>query len=116
MSSLTFKALIDGVRFDPKKGALKIQLIAASHVSMDKLTTLGPSDESIRVTLESEQTEIETFPLVPGTSVAIKGGEKWLKKAADVLWADGTVEAEEEEGRIITEFSIEKEPSEDGEE
>ena len=58
MSSITFKALIDGVHFDPKKGTVKIQLIAASHVSIDKLTTLGPRDESVQVTLESAQTKI----------------------------------------------------------
>ena len=65
MSTLTFKALIDAVRFDPKKGVLKISLTAATHVSMDQLTTLGPGDENIQVTLESAQTEISTYPLVP---------------------------------------------------
>jgi len=114
MSSLTFKALIDGVHFDPKKGALKIQLIATSHVSMDKLTTIGPHDESIRVILESEQTKIDAIPLVPSASVAIKGGEKWLKNAADVLGADSTGDAgeAEEEGHIILNPPTEKEPSE----
>jgi hypothetical protein len=65
MSTITFKALIDGVHFDPKKGVVKIQLIAGSHVSMDKLVRLGPSDENITVILQSPQTEIDAFPLDP---------------------------------------------------
>ena len=36
-------------------------LIATSHVSLDELTTLSPKDESIHVTLESEQTKIGIF-------------------------------------------------------
>lgn len=63
--SLTFKAIIDGVHIDPKKGTVKIQLVATSSVSLDKLTTLSPKDESIHVTLESEQTKIDVFPLTP---------------------------------------------------
>ena len=59
MSLLTFKALIDGVHLDPKKGIVKIQLVASSHdLSMDKLTSLGPADESVKITLESAQTII----------------------------------------------------------
>lgn len=65
MSSITFNALIGSVHYDLKKGAVKINLIAASHVSMDRLTSLGPSDESIQVTLESAQTEIEVFEPTP---------------------------------------------------
>lgn len=57
LEALTFRALIDGVHYDPKKGLVKIQLIA-NHVSLDKLTSLGPQDESIQVTLESLQTII----------------------------------------------------------
>ena len=63
MSSVTFKALIDGVHFDPKKGTVKIQLVVSSHVSIDKLTTLGPGDETVRVTLDSPQTKIEDVGL-----------------------------------------------------
>lgn len=63
MASITFHALIDGVHFDPKKGSVKIQLIGASHVSLDELTTLSPKDESIQVTLESEQTKLDVSPL-----------------------------------------------------
>jgi len=97
MSSLTFNALIDGVHFDPKKGAVKIQLIAASHVSMDKLTSLGPADESVRITLESAQTKI-TQALSPEVNVSLKeGGEEWLKKAADELRGKDAVEGDEDE-------------------
>ena len=89
MRSLTFKALIDGVHFDPKKGALKIQLIATSHVSMDELTSLGPADESVRITLEGAQTKIDVFPLVPG--------------------AEAAPEEEKDEDRIVTpEFPLSK--------
>jgi len=63
MNTLTFKARIDGLHFDPKKGVLKIQLTAVTHVSLDKITTLGPSDEVIQFTLESEQTKIDVLPL-----------------------------------------------------
>ena len=85
MRSLTFKALIDGVHFDPKKGAVKIQLIATSHVSMDGLTSLGPADESVRITLEGAQTKITDV----GDSIALspearEQGEKWLEEVADV--------------------------------
>lgn len=110
MSALTFKAVIGGVHFDPKKGIAKIQLEATSYVSLDALTTLQPQDESIRVTLESEQTTIEDFALVheeaaknlakfvatgiePATtdiSIGEEGGE-WLKKAADKLREPGEV-------------------------
>lgn len=74
MSPLTFKAVISGVHFDPKKGILKIQLEATSYVSMDKLTSLGPQDESIRITLESEQTKII------GVEDTITLGEKGAKR------------------------------------
>lgn len=63
---MKFKALIDGVHFDPKKGTVKIALVATLHdVSLDELATIGPKDESIRVALESEQTRIEASPLTP---------------------------------------------------
>ena len=112
MSSLTFKALIDGVHFDPKKGAVKIQLIATSHVSMDGLTSLGPADESVRITLESAQTKIEVFPLVPeaegdkielNQKVTLGGGksEEWLKEAAEKI-----AEREKAEGESIAEFPL----------
>jgi hypothetical protein len=44
---MKFKALIDGVHFDAKKGSVKIVLVGASHVSLDELTTLSPKDDSI---------------------------------------------------------------------
>lgn len=72
---MKFKAFIDGVHFDPKKGAVKIVLVATSYVSMDELTTVGPKDESIWVTLESEQTKLEVFPLTP-TGVAVEPGSR----------------------------------------
>jgi hypothetical protein len=75
---MKFKALIDGVHFDPKKGAVKIVLIGASHVSLDELTTIAPKDESILVTLESEQTKI------------------------GVIFNHGTIEMEENAGLQIT--------------
>ena len=84
---MKFKALIDGVHFDPKKGSVKIVLVGASHVSLDELTTLSPKDETIQVTLESEQTKIEVFPLAP-TGVAVEPGSR--------------EERELEEGRIIS--------------
>lgn len=87
MSSITFKALIDGVHFDPKKGTVKIPLVATSYVSMDKLVTLGPQDESVRVTLESEQTEIESFPLVPPTLGEEEADKR--KEAAERLSKEG---------------------------
>ena len=58
MSSITFKALIDAVHVDPKKGVVKIQLIAGEAVSIDSLMALGPTDENIKVTLENAQTKI----------------------------------------------------------
>jgi hypothetical protein len=102
MSSLTFKAVIGAVHFDPKKGIVKIQLEATSYVSLDELTSLGPQDESIRITLESEQTRIDEHPLAPtegepATTDAAgldEEGAEWLKKAADKL---------EEPGRVVDE-------------
>lgn len=82
MSSLTFKAGIDGVHFDPKKGAVKITLIGASHVSLDHLTTLGSKDESVQVTLEREQTKIVD---VGDPIVLDQKGAGWLKNAAREL-------------------------------
>lgn len=121
MSSLTFKALIDGVHFDPKKGAVKISLIATSHVSMDKLTSLGPADESVRIILESAQTKItdvgDAIALSPEAKEAPEEGENWLEKAADELRGKDAVEgveeepldqveADEDEDRIATEFPL----------
>ena len=97
MSALTFNALIGPVNFDPKKGAMKITLIAASHVSMDKLTSLGPADESVKITLESAQTKITGSPLVPGAEVVLEGGEEWLKKAAEELRGEDAEEADNDE-------------------
>ena len=99
MSSLTFKALIGAVHVDPKKGTVKIQLEATSYVSLDELTTLGPRDESVQITLESEQTRIDVFPLVPtegepATPDAVGIDEEeaeWLKKAVDKLEEPGEV-------------------------
>jgi hypothetical protein len=93
MSKLTFKAVIGGVHFDPKKGTVKIQLEATSYVSLDELTTLGPQDESIRITLESEQTRIDEHPHAPtegdpatpdAVGIDEEGAER-LKKAAEEL-------------------------------
>ncbi|AJP62046.1 hypothetical protein [ANMV-1 virus] len=101
MSTITFKALIDGVHFDPKKGVVKIQLIAGSHVSIDKLVRLGPGDENITVVLQSPQTEIDVFPLVPDASVGggpitiDEEGAKKLEEAARKL-RDVTDNKEEE--------------------
>lgn len=85
---MKFKALIDGVHFDPKKGAVKIALVAASHVSLDELTTLSPNDEPVLVTLESKQTKIEVFPLVPDDGDSITLDEEAaakLRAAAEQL-------------------------------
>lgn len=99
MSTLTFKAVIGGVHFDPKKGSVKIQLEATSYVSLDDLTTLGPRDESVRITIESPQSRlaVEAFPLVPkigdpATPDVAKLDEdsvKWLERAADELREPG---------------------------
>lgn len=105
MSSLRFKAVICGVHFDPKKGTVKIQLEATSYVSLDELTSLGPREEkeSIQITLESEQSKIDAFPLVPtegdpATSDAVgidEEGAEWLKKAAERLRDEPDAEGEE---------------------
>ena len=115
MSSVTFKALIDGVHFDPKKGVVKIQLIATSHVSMDKLTSLGPADESVRITLEGAQTKItdveDSIALSPE---AREQGEKRLEEVADVS-------PQNKEDQITSEFPLsgaegDKDEGEEGEE
>jgi len=110
---MKFEALIDSVHFDKKKGAVKIVLVGASHVSLDELTTLSPKDETIQVTLESEQTRIEVFPLRPN-GVAIEPGSREerelgapitlgeeeavkLKEAADQLRAGTEVDSPLEE-------------------
>jgi predicted aconitase len=102
---MKFKALIDGVHFDPKKGTVKIVLIGASHVSLDELTTIAPKDESILVTLESEQTKIEVFSLLEpgsleerdvGLPIRLEGEEaaERLKDAAERL-REGDVDVDE---------------------
>ena len=89
MTSIIFKALLDSVRFDKKKGEVKIQLICASHVSLDTLTTIAPTDEPIKVTLESAQTKIEVFPIAPevGDPITLEGeaAAPLLKDAAEKL-------------------------------
>jgi len=99
MSSLTFNAFIGPVHFDPKNRAMKITLIAASNVSMDKLTSLGPADESVKITLESAQTKI-IQAISPEASAATEEiAQKWLeveKKTADEL-RDDEMGGEEEE-------------------
>jgi hypothetical protein len=90
---MKFKALNDSDHIDPKKGSVKITLVAASHVSLDELTTLSPKDETVQVTLESEQNKIDVYPPVPpeGDSATqdVMGideeGAEWLKKKADGL-------------------------------
>lgn len=85
---MKFKALIDGVHFDPKKGLVKIQLIA-NCVSLDELTTLSPKDESIFVTLDSEQTKLDYRPK-PGDAITLteEKGVK-LKEVAERLRKGG---------------------------
>lgn len=73
---MRFKAVNDGVHFDPKKGAVKIVLVGATHVSLDELTTLSPKDEPIQVTLKSEQTKIEVFQLSPNVGDPIEPGSQ----------------------------------------
>jgi hypothetical protein len=109
MSTLTFKALIGAVHIDPKKGTVKIQLEATSYVSVDELTTLGPREESVKITLESEQTRVDEHPLRPtegelATTDASGLGEEeaeWLKKTADKLEEPG--EAVDETGEPLDE-------------
>ena len=107
MSSLTFKAVIGAVHFDPKKGTVKIQLEATSYVSLDGLASLGPQDESIRITLESEQTRIDEHPLAPtteepATTDAVartkEESEEWLKMEASRLRDSPDGEEDETEG------------------
>jgi hypothetical protein len=116
MSTITFKALINDIHYDPKKGTLKIQLIAANYVSLDKLATLGPQDENVQVTLESAQTRLddERDHIVLGEESIAK-----LKAAAEELRTKepmGEEAGSEVAGEILTEFPIPKEPEEDGEE
>jgi hypothetical protein len=93
MSTITFKALINDIHYDPKKGTLKIQLIAANYVSLDKLATLGPQDENVQVTLESEQTKIVDVgdPITLGEE-----GAQWLDEAARKLHEDAREAADNE--------------------
>jgi len=82
MRSITFKALISSIHIEPVKGTQKIQLIPTSYISVDKLSSLGPRDESIRVTLESVQIKITDVgePITIGEEAAEK-----LKDAAECL-------------------------------
>ena len=84
---MKFEALVDGIRVDPKKGSVKIALIVDSHVSLDELTSLSTKDETIHVTLESEQTKIEVFPPSPnvGDLITLEDEEAAaeLKEAAE---------------------------------
>jgi len=97
MSSIIFKALIDSVHYDPKKGSVKIQLIGASHVSLDKLTTLAPKDEPVSVTLESAQTKIEVFPLAPPEDISepSEGGEEEIIPELSATYAPSEEELNE---------------------
>lgn len=87
---MKFEALIDGVHFDAKKGSVKIVLVGASHVSLDELTTLSPKDETIQVTLESEQRKIGVFTQNSKDSITLEGEDAVakLKEAADRLRED----------------------------
>ena len=92
---MKFQALIDSIHFDPKKGTVKIVLIGASHVSLDELTTIEPKDESIWVTLESEQTTFKVTPQSVGDSITLAGeGAVTLKEEAERLRA-GEVDLDE---------------------
>lgn len=110
MSSLTFKAVIGAVHVDPKKGIVKIQLEATSYVSLDELTSLGPQDESIRITLESEQTKIGDLT---STEVSLEPGsreERELDKRPYLEKADldDVPDDEGEEGNSINHIIGEK--------
>jgi hypothetical protein len=90
MSTITFKALINDIHYDPKKGTLKIQLLADNYVSLDKLATLGPHDENVKVTLESAQTKItEAKDPIAGPirlcEAIDEKGAPWLEEAARKL-------------------------------
>jgi hypothetical protein len=82
---MKFKALIDSIHYDPKKGAVKIVLIGASHVSLDELTTLSPKEEIIQDTFESAQTKIDVYPLVPedATTLDTETAEKLRNSEED---------------------------------
>jgi hypothetical protein len=144
MSTITFKALINDIHYDPKKGTLKIQLIAANYVSLDKLATLGPQDENVQVTLESAQTRLAgAEDLSEERVLALKAAEEIkekamkrmeeeaeagvgdpiylgeeekekLKAAAEKLKAIKHMEADELAGKIVTEFPTPEEPEDEG--
>jgi hypothetical protein len=96
---MKFKALIDGVHFDPKKGAVKIVLIGASHVSLDELITLSPKDETVQVTLESEQAKIGVFTLNPKDPITLdEEAAERLKDAAERLRDGDKLKAVGKEG------------------
>jgi hypothetical protein len=59
MNTMRFEAFINGVHVDPKKGALKIQFFADTRVSVDKLTSLTPQGDLVRITLERPQMNID---------------------------------------------------------
>lgn len=93
---MRFQAIIDGIHFDPKKGSVKIVLIGASHVSLDELTTIGPKDKSIWVTLESEQTRFDYEPKPGGTIALSEEQGLKLKEVAERL-GEGDVDGDEVE-------------------
>jgi hypothetical protein len=130
MSTITFDALINDIHYDPKKGTLKIQLIAANYVSLDKLAILGPQNENVHVTLESAQTRLaderDRIGLSEGKAVVLNAREEIKEKAerveADDIAADETYKREfpiqeesEVAGETLTEFPIPKDPEGDGE-
>lgn len=83
---MKFEAIIDDIHFNPKKGSVKISLVVASHVSLDELTTLSPSDEPVQVTLESEQAMIGVFTLSPKDPITLdEEAAERLKDAAERL-------------------------------
>jgi hypothetical protein len=96
---MKFNALIDDIHFNPKKGTVKIVLVGASHVSLDELTTLSPKEETVQVTLESEQTRLE-YGSIPGDAIMLAEAETAkLKEAAGRLRKDAEAyEAESENG------------------
>lgn len=109
---MKFQALIDSVHIDPKKGSVKITLVAASHVSLDELTTLSPKEETIHVTLNSKQTKIDVFPLAPNVGDPITLDEEAATKLKE---ASEKLRDSEEEGKITTEFLTPEASGEEGE-
>lgn len=112
MSTITFKALINDIHYDPKKGTLKIQFLADNYVSLDKLATLGPHDENVQVTLESAQTRLGD---VEDPNVIDEKGAAWLEEAARKLRESAEPRDPKEAGKIITEFPTHEASEEGGE-